>query len=160
MNCLESNLDVNNYLSALKNCRTGGYPIFTEGVTGTFIGQFFSVAYYSPYEWNRRITHECNRAWGYVKEHNGKTKVYFVRGKGFLTPFWVLVYWFACYLIFLFSLAADVMVTEEPMFLLVALILSLFICFISAAGSFFTDAGIAGENEILRMLQNPEDYYC
>lgn len=160
MNLIESHLTKKRYLSALKGCRTGGYPVFSEGVTGIVIGPFFSMAYYSPYEWNRRITHECNRAWGYVKEVDGKTQVYFIRGKGLLTPFWFLLIALLCYLIFLFGLDFNLSVAGHPLVILSSFGVALFTCFTTAVASCFTDEGIYGEAEIERMLSNPQEYYC
>jgi len=158
--CLVSELNKELYLRALKDCRTGGYPVFSEGVTGIVIGPFFSMAYYSPYEWNRRITHECNRAWGYVKEVNGKTQVRYIPGKGLLTPFWFLLISLVCYLIFLFCLDFDYSVAMHPIVIFASLAISLFCCLTTAFASWITDAGIAGEAEITRMLTNPSEYYC
>lgn len=160
MRMIESHLDRKRYLSALKGCRTGGYPVFSEGVTGIVIGPFFSMAYYSPYEWNRRITHECNRAWGYVKEVDGKTQVHFIRGKGMLTPFWVLLFWILCFLTFVISAGESTVAGNELLFLLGSFAAALFVCVPSAVGSCFTDEGIYGEAEIERMLTNPQEYYC
>ena len=160
MNKLECNLSRKQYLSALKDCRTGGYPMFSEGVTGFVIGPFFSMAYYSPYEWNRRITHECNRAWGYAREVGGKTEVHFVRGKGLLTPFWFLLISMLCYGIILFSLEFDFEIAAHPAVLLICLGISLFTCLTTAFASYITDEGIVGEAEIMRMLSDPSEYYC
>lgn len=160
MNRLECNLNRKQYLSALKGCRTGGYPLFSEGVTGIVIGPLFSIAYYSPYEWNRRITHECNRAWGYVKEAEGKTQVHFVRGKGLLTPFWVLLIALLCYLVFLFGLEFDYSVATHPLVIFSSFAVALFTCLTTAIASCFTDEGIYGEAEIERILSNPQEYYC
>lgn len=160
MNRLEYDAGRKQYLSALKACQTGGYPLFSEGVIGIVIGPFFSMAYYCPYEWNRRITHECNRAWGYVKEVDGKTQVYFIRGKGLLTPFWFLLISVLCYLIFLFALDFDFSLAVHPMVLLMSFGIALFTCLTTVIASCVTEAGIAGEGEITRMLRNPKDYYC
>lgn len=160
MNRLECNLNRKQYLSALKGCRTGGYPLFSEGVTGMVIGPFFSIAYYSPYEWNRRITHECNRAWGYVKETEGKTQVHFFRGKGLLTPSWFLLITLLCYLIFLFGLEFDYSVAAHPLVIFASFAVALFTCLTTAIASSLTDEGIYGEAEIIRLLTNPKDYYC
>lgn len=160
MNYIISDLDAKAYLRALKACRTGGYPMFSEGVTGIVIGPFFSIAYYSPYEWNRRITHECNRAWGYVKDVGEKTEVRFIRGKGMLTPFWVVFFWIVCFLIFLISGDGELVAGSEPVFLFTSLIAALFVCVPSAIGACYTEEGIYGEAEINRILTNPKDYYC
>lgn len=160
MRMIESRLDRKRYLSALKVCRTGGYPMFSEGVTGIVIGPFFSMAYYSPYEWNRRITHECNRAWGYVKEADGKTQVHFIRGKGLLTPSLFLLITLLCYLIFLFGLDFNLFVVGHPLVIFSSFGIALFTCLTTAIASCFTDEGIYGEAEIERMLENPQEYYC
>lgn len=160
MNFLTSTLDKKRYLNELKRCCSYGYPFFREGVSGIVIGPFFSVAYYSPYEWNRRISHECNRAWGYVKEVDGRTHVHYIRGKGMLTPFWVLLLTLICYLIFMIGLDFDFSILLHPGILLFVPGIVLAICVGTALGSTVTDAGIAGEQEIIRMLVNPKDYYC
>ena len=95
---LESSLTANEYLSQLKRTFCSPFLIYDERVCGIIIGPFFSVAYHSPHEWNRRITSECNRAWGYVKEVDGKASVTFMRGKGLLSPFWLVfctLLWYA-----------------------------------------------------------------
>ena len=160
MTVLTSELDKKQYLNELRRSCSVIYPFFSEGVTGIVIGPFFSVAYYCPYEWNRRITHECNRAWGYVKEVDGKTQVHFIRGKGLLTPFWVLLLSVLCYLIFLFALDFDFSVAVHPAVFLMAFGTALFTCLTTVIASCVTDAGIAGAGEITRMLTNPKDYYC
>lgn len=157
---IESQLNVKQYLLELQDCCSLRYPFFSEGVTGFVLGPFFSVAYYSPYEWNRRISHECNRAWGYVKEVEGKTQVHFVRGKGLLTPFWFLLISVLCYLVFLICLDFDFSIAARPMMFLLAFGIALFTCLTTAFASWITDAGMAGEAEITRMLTNPKDYYC
>ena len=101
MYAFQSALCRKDYLTKLKQTFRSPFLLFSEHVSGIVIGPFFSVAYHSPYEWNRRITSECNRAWGYVQEIDGKTTVGFVRGKGLLTPSWFLIYTVLCYLIFL-----------------------------------------------------------
>lgn len=89
MYSLKSDLNKEEYLKRLHQTFRSPFQLFDERVCGIVIGPFFSVAYHSPYEWNRRITSECNRAWGYVKEVDGKAEVQFIRGKGLLSPFWL-----------------------------------------------------------------------
>ena len=160
MHQIESQLSVTEYLRELGGCCSLRYPFFSEGVTGFVLGPFFCVAYYSPYEWNRRISHECNRAWGYVKEVDGKTHVHFIRGKGLLTPFWFLLISLLCYLVFLICLDFDFSIAAHPMMFLMAFGIALFTCLTTAFASWVTEAGMAGEGEITRMLTDPKDYYC
>ena len=88
-----SRLQPKAYLGALKSCFSFPLAFFhSERVTGIVLGRFFSVAYHSPWEWNRRITSECNRAIGYVKGTGEGTEIHFIRSRGLLSPFW-LVFW-------------------------------------------------------------------
>lgn len=160
MYCIETPMKAGEYLQELRGCCSLRYPFFSEGVTGIVLGRFFSVAYYSPYEWNRRISHECNRAWGYVIEDDGKTEVQFIRGKGLLTPFWIAFIAVLCYLIFLICLDFDYTIAAHPMILLMSFGIAIFTCLTTAFASWITDEGVAGEGEITRMLTNPKDYYC
>lgn len=150
---IESSLSRKAYLSALKRTFRSPFHLWDERVCGTVIGPFFAIAYHSPYEWNRKITGEINRAWGYVKQTEGKIQIYFLRGKGCLSPFWVLFYALICYLVFMLRLGYD------PAFLWVSLGISLFVCVITAFQSVITEAGEAGFHEVTRILQNPEEYY-
>ena len=153
MYCINSDLCKDDYLSALKCTFRSPFQLWDERVCGVILGPFFSIAYHSPHEWNRKITDEVNRAWGFVKEADGKTQVCFFRGKGNLSPFWILFYTVVCYVMLLFSLG------YEPAFLWVSLGLSLLICIITAFQSLITEAGEAGFHEVTRLLQSPEEYY-
>ena len=165
MNTLESNLTKKAYLSALKGCLMSPFGVFSERVTGIVIGSFFSVAYYSPYEWNRRITHECNRAWGRVVETENGTEVRFIRGKGLFSPFWLIL------LTVLFAIMEFIMLFGEShglidfsgemgLMWLSAAGISFVICVITAFHSSITQQGIEGAGEITRMLRDPSEYYC
>ena len=153
MYAFQSELCRKDYLTKLKQTFRSPFLLFSEHVSGIVIGPFFSVAYHSPYEWNRRITSECNRAWGYVQEIDGKTTVRFVRGKGLLTPSWFLIYTVLCYLIFLLS------GMYEPVFFAISCGIALVACLATAFQSIITDAGEAGFHEVTRLLMYPEAYY-
>ena len=141
------------YLLKLKQTFRSPFLFFDERVCGFVLGNFFAVTYHSPYEWNRRITAECNRAWGYVREDNGLTTVRFIRGKGLLSPFWLVLFTALIYLLLLWSFG------HHPAFPLVALAISLVICLVTAFESIITEAGEAGFHEVTRLLLHPEDYY-
>ena len=150
---LESALSREDYISALKQTFHSPFQLWDERVCGTVLGSFFSIAYHSPHEWNRKITDEVNRAWGFVKQADGKTQVYFIRGKGNLSPFWFVIYALFCYLMLLVNLDHD------PVLVWVSLGISLFMCIVTAFQSSITEAGAAGFHEVTRLLQHPEDYY-
>lgn len=153
MYAFQSALCRKDYLTKLKQTFRSPFLLFSEHVSGIVIGPFFSVAYHSPYEWNRRITSECNRAWGYVQEIDGKTTVGFVRGKGLLTPSWFLIYTVLCYLIFLLG------GMYEPVFFAISCGIALVACLATAFQSVITEAGEAGFHEVTRLLLHPEEYY-
>lgn len=153
MYALQSDLGKRAYLSKLKQTFRNPFLLFSEHVSGVIVGPFFSVAYHSPYEWNRRITSECNRAWGYVKEVDGKAYVRFIRGKGLLSPFWLIFYAAVVYIMLFLNFG------HEPEFLLAGFGISFAACLVTAFQSVVTDAGEAGFHEITRLLLHPEDYY-
>lgn len=153
MYALQSDLSRKEYLSKLKQTFRNPFLLFDEHVSGIIIGPFFSVAYHSPYEWNRRITSECNRAWGYVKDVDGKAYVRFIRGKGMLSPFWILFYATVVYLLLFLQFG------HETEFLIAGIGISLCACIVTAFQSVVTEAGEAGFHEVTRLLLHPEDYY-
>ena len=123
------------YLAAMKRKFSSPLYLWDARLTGFVVGSFFAVAHYQPYEWNRKITSECNRAYGYVKEVHGELQIHYFRGYGLLTPGWLLVMTllsFACALV---------------------------ACVISAIQVGFTDAGVLGAREVEKFLENPEEYY-
>ena len=165
MNILESTLSKKEYLAALKGCLMSPFGILNERMTGIVVGSFFSVAYYSPYEWNRKITHECNRAWGRVVETEAGTQVRFIRGKGLFSPFWLVA------LTVLFAIMIVIMASAETVgqidlsgemgiVWLMAAGISFAVCLITAFHSSVTEQGIEGAGEITRMLRDPGEYYC
>ncbi|MBO4938756.1 MAG: hypothetical protein J6C98_07135 [Oscillospiraceae bacterium] len=156
METIESSLTSGAYLAELKRCCSSPFLLFDERVTGIVLGGFFSVAYYSPWEWNRRITGECNRAIGIVRETDGKTEIRFVRSRGMFSLFW-LVFWM------LFCAALCVLMTGqwEPIILPVSAAVSAVVCLISAFESSLTDNGQQGAWIITDLLRKPDEfYYC
>lgn len=153
---LESDLSRKEYLSELQCCFRSPFLIYDERVCGIIIGPFFSVAYHSPHEWNRKISGEINRAWGYVKEVEGKSHVKFIRGKGTLSPFWLLFYFLLCLAILLLK---GENVFSHPLYIWVSLIISIGVSVASAFQSLITEQGEAGHHEVTRLLRNPEEYY-
>ncbi len=150
---LESSLSSKEYLARLRRTFRSPFLICDERVCGIVIGSFFSVAYHSPYEWNRRITSERNRAWGYVKEVDSKSCVSFIRGKGMLSPFWFCFYTLFCYALFLLKAG------HHPVFLAISCGLALVACLTTAFQSIITEQGEAGFHEVTRLLLHPEEYY-
>lgn len=155
---LESELCKSEYLSQLKRTFKNPFLLHDERVCGLILGPFFSVAYHSPYEWNRRITSECNRAWGYVKEKDGNTCVTFIRGKGLLSPFWFVLYVLIFYVVLLY-VGYELYVGHELLFLAISCGISLVVCLTTAFQSIITEAGEAGFHEVTRLLLHPEEYY-
>lgn len=157
---VESDLSRKEYMAELTARFDNPFLIYDERVCGIAIGPFFSVAYHSPYEWNRRITGEVNRAWGYVKEVDGKAYVRFIRGKGLFAPIPILLLSAFCFAIFGFGTAKHLVQESWPTFLLISVAISLVTCGISAFQSTITEQGEAGHHEISRYLSDPQNYYC
>ena len=159
---VQSDLSEIEYLSRLKGHFSNPFSIFSERITGFAVGPFFSVAYYSPYEWNRRITSECNRAWGYVKDIDGKAQVRYIRGKGLFSPFWLILIYLMWLGIFC-CVGMDQQIPVGELFVwqvwVMGAVISFALCGVTAFQSSITEAGVAGEYEIQKLLAHPEDYY-
>lgn len=159
MNYIYSSLSRRGYLDALRQRFENPLNFFDERVTGVVFGSFFSVAHYQEYEWNRRITSECNRAYGYVRESHGELEIRFIRGKGMLSPSWLLVWIIMIRLVFLaMEIGSGYSIGIAAW--LVSAAIALLVCAISAFHSSITDKGVAGAYEIDKLLTDPENYYC
>lgn len=155
-NRIQSELKAKAYISALRQRFSNPCAIFSERVTGIAIGPFFSVAYYSPYEWNRKITSECNRAMGWVKAVDGKAQVHFVYGKGQFSLFWPLFYTALFRLVLWFPSSWG-----YPLDILISAGLSLLLCGGTALHDSLTDAGAEGKDVLTSLLEEPDQfYYC
>lgn len=153
-----SSMKKQSYLVAMKRKFSNPLNLWESRLTGIVIGPFFAVAHYQPYEWNRRITSECNRAYGYVKEVQGELQIHYFRGWGLLAPGWLAVLTLLSRLIFMFAeVQRDVRI--GPALWLYSLLCALIPCVISAIQVNFTEAGIEGAREVEKFLENPEDYY-
>lgn len=141
------------YLSAMKGKFSSPFRFFgEERITGFVAGPFFSVAHHMPWEWNRRITSECNRAYGFVGTKNGETEVRYMCSRGLFSPFWLALFMLPSEVLFLVGDMAGV-----GSWILSAAI-SLGICGATAIDAGMTENGRAGAWEVYRFLQNPEKY--
>lgn len=158
MNIRYVSMDKRAYLRAMKRKFTNPLYLWDSRLTGFTLGPFFAVAHYQPYEWNRKITSECNRAYGYVKEVHGDLQILYFRGYGLLAPGWLTVITLLCRAIFwIMEMQHDAHIGAAAWILSFACALTS--CGISAIQVNFTDAGIAGAREVDKFLENPEDYY-
>lgn len=151
-------MDKREWLAALKRNFQNPFYVFDERVTGFVLGPFFAVAHYQPWEWNRRITAECNRAWGFVKEVDGELEISFLRSRGFLSPFWLLFYTLVCELIFLCTFSDYAYISLKGMDWAFSVFCSLLACGLSAVQDSMTERGQSGAYEIDKLLKNPKEY--
>ena len=147
------------YLEVLKRKFDNPLNFWDERVTGVVFGSFFSVAHYQEYEWNRRITSECNRAYGYVKQSHGEVEIRFFRGKGILAPGWFLILLLLCR-VFFFVIESGADQKLGVVAWICSAAIALLVCVISAFHSSVTEKGAAGIYEINKLLEDPENYYC
>ena len=159
MNYIYAKLPKDKYLAAMKQKFRNPLYVFDERITGTVLGRFFSVAHYQSYEWNRKITSECNRAWGFVKEVDGELEVCFLRGKGLLAPGWFLVWTLVCRIMWWFFELREGMILPWYVSMGLCAVMSLTVCVATAFESCLTEAGAAGAREIDRFLKDPEQYF-
>lgn len=157
MEILTSKLSPKTYMAALRSCCRFPLAMFcSERVVGIAIYRFFSVAYYAPREWNRRISGECNRAIGYVKKADDGCEIHFIRSSGMFSPLW-LIFWTLVGALY-FNVELEMI---YPFSWLICLIFSVVICGISAVRDSLTDAGQEGIVIISDLLQEPNEfYYC
>lgn len=155
MERIRSELTPEVYRAALKRKFEFSRGFREERVTGVFVGRFFSLAYYSGWEWNRRITNECNRAFGYLREVDGKTEVVFARGKGQLSLSWLLLLTLAVGGLFLL-----VSWGEERIPWFFSALIALAICCVTAFESLITERGQEGAGTVTELLRAPDEFYC
>lgn len=161
MDCLNSSLPAKSYLSSLRTIATLNFAMWDHYACGFVIGPFFSVAYHSPYEWNRRITRECNRAWGYVKDQGDSCEVHFIRGKGLLTPLWMILMILLCRFVLGFGSNAYVFMEAPWLLWAISVAAALITCGVSAIESSITEEGETGAGVITMILKAPHEFhYC
>ena len=160
MHYLYAQLPKEEYLENMKQKFDSPFRLWDERITGFVLGRFFSVAHYQEHEWNRKVTSECNRAWGFVKETDGELEICFLRGKGLLAPEWLLLYTLLCRLIFLVAQIRDPMLDMGIYGWLLSAVCALIVGIVTAIQCCFTEKGQEGEGELIRFLLDPENYYC
>ena len=155
MRYLYSKIPKAEYLAAVRQRLDSPLLIGQERITGFVIGSFFAIAHHMPWEANRRITSECNRAYGFVKTVDGETEIAFIRGKGQFSPLW-LVIWTCVFAVFFLYCRFDV---GMGVLLGISFGCSLFYCALSALQSSLTENGETGKREVNKFLQDPKGYY-
>ena len=162
---IQSELSPKQYLREMRR-QLGSFTSFGDPrFTGIILGNFFWITYHSGYEWNRRITNEKNRAFGFVKDWHGSTMTYCVRTKGFLDPV-VIPFMFALlfcvsYLIVWFvSSTRQVSGMSEillPMSLIFAAVYTLIVAVATYIRAGITERGNYGRYMLMALLHHPED---
>ena len=158
MRCLYSPLGKKEYLTALKDRLESPFQIFDERVTGIVIGPCFAVAHYAPWEWNRKITSECNRAYGFVRDADGELEICFIRSKGLLSPFWLVFFTVFSQLICWIVMDQNGMELGSVTWL-ISFVVAAVVCVITAVEAALTEQGEAGVREVNKFLTNPKEYY-
>ncbi|MBQ7002122.1 MAG: hypothetical protein IJN67_13985 [Oscillospiraceae bacterium] len=155
MELITSQLPAKAYCAYLKQKLDSPFYFWDERMNGIVIGPFFSLAHHAEWEWNRKITGEINRAWGFVQEKDGVTEVRFLRGKGLLAPSWMLFITVLGVAALYFNIG-EMMEQFWPACLAIALAVGI----TTAIQASFTENGVAGAGEITRFLRDPKEYYC
>ena len=148
------------YLRLLKGTKRIRFPFPGDVLNRLVVGRFFSIAYHSPYEWNRQITMECNRAVGYVKEQYGQTEVHYVLLKGWCSLGGILAFFTIWMLLMtILGLLAELPLQElfsNALVWIVAVVATAVFVLITAFHSSITEAGEQGENLVMKLLKYPE----
>lgn len=158
MGYVYSTMEKKEYLAAMRQRFDNPLYVFDERVTGFVMGPFFAAAHYQPWEWNRKITSECNRAYGIVREKDGKLEIRFIRSKGLLSPFWFAFYTLLCQGMCWIVMERNHMELGNVTWL-ISFAVAAVVCVITAVESSLTENGQAGEQEVYRFLRDPKEYY-
>ncbi len=165
---VDSALNPDRYLDAMKERMGGHFEFGRERYTGFFLGKAFSITHHSGAEWNRRITNEKNTAVGFVRETEDGCSVFFIRCKGLLSPPLFLTTFGIMFLILLVGALVQTAVgTITLQVFLKAAGLCAVICFavtlVSALCSAFaeslTQAGQEGRRILNALLLDPTDMF-
>ena len=121
--------------------------------SGVVIGNWFSVAYRTYYDWDRRSSYACARAMGFVRQKDGKTVVSYVTSRGLFSLFWIC----------LFSVILLVpILMEAPGNLFWSVVLStVFSTILCASTAFFdsmTDCGEEAARTMRRFIAQPHTF--
>lgn len=159
---VSSNLSKKAYLEEFRSQVKGNFFCFgEERFTGFVIGNFFSIAYHSGYEWNRRLTNEKNRAIGFVRKSGAGCKVYAVRLRGYTNPL-SLILIFTLFL-WLFAVKQQDYTSGweqwfAPASVWPALMATVISAAISALHAFVSEREQQGWSMVTSLLHCPDDY--
>ena len=143
------------YLYELRQQMGSFTDFWSERFTGIILGNFIYVTHHAGHEWNRKITNEASRAFGFVTKHEGGCKVNVILTRGCLDPFWLTLY----YLVGLLLLMA----TEGGRLTNVhiwALAFSLFTGIYSYVVCWFTERGQYSMRELKGLLNDPVRFWA
>lgn len=154
MSYLEVPYPKGKYLADMKDKRGSIFSVFDERVTGMVFGPFFAVAHHMPREWNRKITGETNRAYGFVMEKEGRTQIRYIRSFGQLSFGWLLLITVFGELVF--ALSGEALGWTG---LAASAVISLLVCTVTSIGELMTENGQIGAAELEKFLKNPEEYF-
>lgn len=161
-----SALNKKEYLDQMRQRMDSLLNMGDERYTGIIVGSFFWVTYHSGYEWNRKITNEKNRAFGFVHDDSTGCCVRCVCTKGYLDPFAMIPLF--TFLLILTSLVGSLTMLDNggdfrDEFLAFTLGFSAVYTLIFAVASFIqvsmTERGCQGKSYLMALLHHPEDPY-
>lgn len=129
------------------------FPHFWGGsMSGFVIGRYFSIANRAEYEWNRRITCECSRAFGVIVPKENGAEIRYIQVYGLFSPFWLI----SSFLLFTAVFWSGIHVLGYS--LLIGAIFSLMLCGSSALMHSFTPEGIQTSDDLEYFLLNPDAF--
>lgn len=152
---LISELTKEEYLRGLNNSFESRLHFTDERITGFTLGPFFCVAHHNCWEWNRRITGECTRAYGFVRQEGTETKAYYVNTRGLLCPSGFLFFTVLCQVMFL---ASGYIALADGIGWLISAGIALVGCLMSALECTLTEAGEKSAWKLYKLLKNPKQY--
>ncbi len=159
---VQSSLDAEAYVMALRE-RMGDRAAFgTERFTGFFLGRLICVTYHSGHEWNRRITNEKNCAVGVVENHENGCQVKFLHLKGLLCPPQLLMQTVIC---FVFSVLICLLETASLKLGLITfgIVMAAFLILVVPIYTLIessTDRSIEGGKVLVATLKDPTDPFA
>lgn len=143
-------LEKKEYLHDLCQRMDSWFSFGESRFTGVVLGSFLYITNHAGYEWNRRITNEKSRAIGFVTRHGDGCEVKVIFTWGYLDP--VSLIWMYLLMLGILQLRDP----GSPVAYILAAVIALGICAISAVQCWFTQRGQQTFDDLLSLLYNPE----
>ncbi len=157
---IHSDVEKKKYLRELRYQMESWFAFGDTRFTGVILGNFIYITHHAGHEYNRRISNEKSRAFGFVTKEKDGCGVHVICTWGYLDPFSIVSLYLVAMLIisvasFMQTMEMAINPFATPAVCWGIAVSVLFVSAITFVQSWFTERGQESMRELLTLLQNP-----